>query len=145
MAACDVLGVAPVTHDIGDDADPSQYATALNLCRTHYTPSQRAMFAARVATATRETRPAMRGGEISPPTLDAASTAFAVDRTMVQNAKRLRREAAPEVVQAVERGDITLHKAAQVATRGATATRQRGTARSDDAPPGPCGGRVDQV
>ncbi|MFO0271393.1 MAG: hypothetical protein ACK53W_12765 [Gemmatimonadota bacterium] len=64
---------------------------------------------------------------------------------MVQNAKRLRREAAPEVVQAVERGDITLHKAAQGATRGATATRQRGTARSDDAPPGPCGGRVDQV
>ena len=80
---------------------------ALNLYRTHYTASQRAMFAAKRVNATASDGPTVRedGSCLYRDrivTAGDAATAAGVGRNAVQQAKRLRREAAPEVVKAVE-------------------------------------------
>lgn len=115
LAACVALNLTPVTIELGAEADPETAATALNLLRTHYTTSQRAMFVSRLATIRRGTvsgtRPRSPNSDISIP--EAASLG-GVAPSAVSEAKRLRSEADPKVIRAVERGDLTLHAAGRI-------------------------------
>lgn len=77
-----------------------------SLTSTHYTKSQRAMFAARRANATKATAGRMSHGSktkfgVAETTIDEAAREAGVAASAVVEAKRIRREAAPEVVRAV--------------------------------------------
>lgn len=90
-------------------------AVDTNLLRTHYTPSQRAAYAARIANMKVGGAAAQSGNRgnspYSPVSLAAAAEKLSVDRSQVVQAKRVAREAEPEVIAAVERGHLTLHAA----------------------------------
>ena len=49
LAACRAVGVEPIITVLLDDAPATQLAADINLMRTHYSASQRAMYAAKVA------------------------------------------------------------------------------------------------
>lgn len=115
VAACRALGIAPVVVSMAEDREPTKMAEALNLMRTHYTPSQRAMFAARMATLRRGEVGNGRSPNEETYTIAGAAASVGVATSHVHSAKSLRREAAPEVVEAVERGHLTLHAARQIA------------------------------
>ena len=123
LAACTALGRDPIVAVIPDDASATEYAAALNLLRTHYTASQRAMYASRLATLGRGRRPKSGNCQISngadnpePITERAAAKLAGVDWGTIARAKRVLLRAAPEVVAAVDRGDLTLYAAEKVAT-----------------------------
>lgn len=118
LAACQAIGVAPVVTVLPDDAPAPQLASDLNLIRTHYSAAQRAVYAAKVANLSHG---GPRVGQVSqdslaPPVSSAqAAQAFAVHPRTVNQAKRLTRTAAPEVVAAVERGELSLARATRIA------------------------------
>lgn len=126
LAACAALAIQPKITTISDDSSPADYANALNLIRTHYTPSQRAMFADSVANATKSDGPAgrwanspiYRATDTSPDTpvvtKEQAAKMFGINSTTVKQARRVRRDAEPEVVAAVEAGHLTLHSAEKI-------------------------------
>jgi DNA-binding phage protein len=90
------------------DADAAALSRSLNILRTHYTASQRAMFAAK--------RAALKHGDVNSQLsqrdntmikfnhrpVDAARVAkeAGVSRQSVVNAKRIRREGSPEIIAA---------------------------------------------
>ena len=99
--------------DMTANQDPATLAYSLNILRTHWTPSQRAMFAARRATLTKSdggrrrhsasTNSYWLGKSVNSQgkSLQEAANEAGVGRNQVAQAKRLLRTAAPEVVQAV--------------------------------------------
>ena len=115
VAACRALGIEPVVVSMAEDREPTKMAEALNLMRTHYTPSQRAMFAASMATLRRGEVGNGRSPNEETYTIAEAAASVGVATSHVHSAKSLRRDAAPEVVEAVERGHLTLHAARQIA------------------------------
>lgn len=117
LAACQALGVEALTQVIPEDSDPGVFAQALNLLRTHYTSSQRAAYAERVANLTPGNVQSQRSTNSYTITLAEAAGRLGVSRVAVATARRIRRTAAPEVVQAVERGEITLHRATVISKR----------------------------
>lgn len=122
LAACEALGREPIVTTIADDASPQEYATALNILRTHYTTGQRAAFAERIATATkadgrRIADAASGNSHMLPVGQREAARAFAVEPSAVSMARKIRRNAAPEVIGAVEAGRLTLHAAEQITTK----------------------------
>ena len=137
LRACQQLGVEPRVVDLGG-GDPRAAARSLNLLRTHYTPSQRAMFAAQRANLARgqvrsqvselrdQGRPAVSIGR--------AAREAGVEPSTVSEAKRLVREAAPEVVQAVKDGKLTVHKAAHISREVPKAEQAEATRRAVAAP-----------
>jgi len=118
LACCEVLGIEPVTVTLADESNAAEHAGALNLLRTHYTPSQRATYAGRLATL-------KSGGEYrsasnlkSPAlSLTEAASMMGVSVSAALQARRVQRKAAPELVSAVERGDLTLSAAEKIADR----------------------------
>jgi ParB-like chromosome segregation protein Spo0J len=135
MAVCDALGIEPRVETLSDDADGARVAVDANVLRTHYTPSQRAMFAAGIANAKRGD---IGGGRrqradeqicsSAPVTEQQAADLLHVARTNVTAAKRIQRTAAPEVVDAVRRGDLTLHAAGKIAAEVPAPDQPRVTA-----------------
>ena len=115
-AACQQLGIEPKTVDIDPSQDPESVAIALNVVRTHYTASQRAMFAAGRANATKGDRRSDRDihKNMDVKTVGQVADEVGVHRTYVDTAKKILRRAAPEVVAAVKSGDLTLHAAEQI-------------------------------
>ncbi len=103
LAACQRLGIKPQVLDVSADQDPVARAYSLNILRTQYPPSQRAMFAAKRATATRGEGPRRRaikpnGSDTSRcrnsdilKTASEAAREVGVSRWVVQDAKALRR------------------------------------------------------
>lgn len=119
LAACQRLGVEPKVININPEQDAEAVARALNLLRTHYSSSQRAMFAAERANATKAHTAAFRTstknsvrGEVTT-AIDAAKE-HGVAESYVIAAKKVRRDGAPEVSEAVKRGTLTLHAAEQI-------------------------------
>jgi len=121
--ACQKLGIEPKMIDLSPEQDPENLAYSLNILRTQYTPSQRAMFAAKRATATKRDAVMMRRDRQKdttahllsyPKTVSQASKEVAVSATLTTQAKSVLRRATPEVVSAVERGELTLHAARQI-------------------------------
>ena len=79
---------------------------ALNLLRTHDTPSQRAAFAERVANATKADARKLREAASSNCyfqiiTRDAAARALGVEKNAVSRVRRIRRAAAPDPLRAI--------------------------------------------
>jgi hypothetical protein len=110
LRACVAAGVAPAWRDYEGD-DPVAFVLSLNLERRHLNESQRAMVAARVATLPKGVRADTPIGG-SAATQTQAATQLNVGERTVQRAREVLTKAAPEVVQAVERGKLAVSAAA---------------------------------
>lgn len=122
LAACQQLGVEPKVVNLDPAQDAERVSRALNVLRTHYSPSQRAMYAAPRATATRADGATVRDRTIDknaqgPVTAAEAAMEVGVSPTAVKDARRVIREGAPEVAQAVRAGSLTLHAAGEIVAR----------------------------
>ena len=96
------------------DEKPVEFVVSLNLKRRHLNESQRAMVGAKLATLG-------HGGDRSKASIDALTQAQAgellnVSEPSVERAARVHKRGAPELVQAVERGKVSVSAAADVAT-----------------------------
>lgn len=117
-AACQTLGIEPRTMEWAgsDDADEIEaYVNSLNLHRRHLTESQRAMIAARRANmrqgARTDLQPSANLPEVSQ---EEAAKRYHVSERSVRHASALQKKAAPELVQAVDRGEIPVSTAAKL-------------------------------
>src|SRR5262249_51713738 len=111
--ACRQLGIEPnFTAYTGDD--PVGYAVSLNLHRRQLNESQRAMVAARLATLRDGQRQVGQLAKV--PTQAEAATKLKVGERNVRRAREVLGHGAPELVQAVDRGDVAVSAAAEVAT-----------------------------
>ena len=120
LACCEALGVEPITVELADDANATDQAGALNLLRTHYTVSQRAMYASKLARLPYggASRHRDRNSELkNVPTHDEVAAMVDVHPSLISKARQIRRDAEPDVVDAVERGEISLHAASKIAER----------------------------
>lgn len=133
LIACDRLGIEPTIAEIEDEKlDPVAYVLSLNLHRRHLDTSQRSMIAARIeelfkpANAEKKGgRPKKNGEKKPPPNLaevsgggdsrEQAAKALNVSHGSVTNAKTLLQHGSPELIAAVERGEVSVSKAAKVA------------------------------
>jgi N6-adenosine-specific RNA methylase IME4 len=119
--ACEVAGVACRFEQYTGD-DPIGYVISLNLRRRHLDESQRAMVAARLATLG-------HGGDRSKSPIGDLTQAKAaellnVGKRSVERAADVRESGARELVRAVERGDVSVTAAADVATMPLEAQRE---------------------
>jgi ParB family chromosome partitioning protein len=107
--ACQQANVEPSfrTWD-GDDASLVSFVVSLNLHRRHLDASQRAMVAGKIATLERG---ANQHASIEAPSQTAAAELLNVSRPSVQRARQVIDSGAPELVQAVERGDVAVSAA----------------------------------
>lgn len=120
LRACVRLGIEPrVTHFEG--SDPVDHVVALNLTRRHLNESQRSMVAAKIANLQRggDRGNQHTGGKVSSETLPVtqtdAATKLNVSRPSVLRARKVLAGAVPEAIEAVERGDLTVNAAAELA------------------------------
>jgi hypothetical protein len=116
LHACKVLGIEPRVVDVSPDQDPADIAHSLNILRTHYTLSQRAMFAAKRATLERGHVRSQMVGKFThqPQSIEKSAKEAGVAAASVKHAKRVLRNGAPEVSAAVEAGRLTLHSAKRI-------------------------------
>jgi N6-adenosine-specific RNA methylase IME4 len=110
--ACVEAGVEP-TFTVYQGDDPVAYVISLNLRRRHLDESQRAMVAAKLAT--------LKPGDNQyhpkeGPSIEEASRLLNVGHASVERGKIVQRDGASELVQAVERGEVSVSAAADVAT-----------------------------
>jgi N6-adenosine-specific RNA methylase IME4/ParB-like chromosome segregation protein Spo0J len=113
LRACEAAGVVP-QFEIYTGDDPVAYVVSLNLRRRHLDESQRAMVAAKLATLKQGARTDLSPiGEMSQ---GQAATLLNVGKRSVERAAEVRDHGAPELVQAVERGEVSVAAAADVAT-----------------------------
>ena len=111
--ACIETGTAPRfrTYE-GDEGDLVAFVVALNLHRRHLSESQRAMVAEKIANLG-EGRP-RETSQICPVTQTQAASMLNVSVGSVKSAKAVRTQGTPELVKAVERGDMAVSLAASV-------------------------------
>lgn len=103
----------PVTDFAGDD--PLAYVVSLNLTRRHLTESQRAMVAAKLAKLDHGQR--QTGQLAAVPTQEQAAEMLNVGERSVRRAVEVREQGAPELVAAVESGQVSVSAAADIATK----------------------------
>jgi N6-adenosine-specific RNA methylase IME4 len=109
--ACEAAGIEPTfTAYTGDD--PVSYVISLNLRRRHLNESQRAMVAAKLATLRLGDNQHSEG-----PSIEEASRLLNVGHASVERAKVVQRDGAVELAQAVERGQVSVSAAADIATQ----------------------------
>ena len=110
--ACEAAGVTsrPMREYEGDD--PVGFVVSLNLHRRHLDESQRAMVAGKIATLPQGTN---QHAPIGAPSQDGAADMLNVGRRSVQRAREVLDRGAPELVSAVERGQVSVSAAADVA------------------------------
>lgn len=117
LRACRWLKIEPkvrVYH--GREEDITSFVLSLNLHRRHLTESQRAMIAAKVATA-RVGNPTFNRANLpdrAPPTNSEAAKMLNVSERSVKTAKQIAAKGEPEVAAAVQSGDMTINEAAKV-------------------------------
>lgn len=117
LAACRRLGIEPKVVNLDPSQDAEKISHALNVLRTHYTPSQRAIFAAERATAKvgRQWSKSPNLENNEPVTVRQAADEAGVAPSSVSRAREIARKAAPEVTAAIKAGDLTIHAAGQIA------------------------------
>src|ERR1700730_12615752 len=108
--ACLAAGIACWFEEYDGD-DPLAFVISLNLKRRHLNESQRAMVAAKLATLKLGDNQHSEG-----PSIEGASRLLNIGHASVERAKVVHREGAPELQRAVERGDVRVSVAADVAT-----------------------------
>src|SRR5262249_53582987 len=127
--ACGAAGIEP-TFTVYQGDDPVSYVVSLNLRRRHLSESQRAMVAAKLATLKlgdnqhSEGLPIGRGSEL-----------LNVGERTVARAREVQEFGAPELVDAVERGAVSVSAAADIATQPTEEQREI-VARGERASPG---------
>jgi len=112
--ACERAGIAPHFRTFDGD-DPVAYVISANLRRRHLKESQRAMIAARLANL-EEGRPPATAQDYAVSQGQAAAM-LGVSRRSVQSAKVVRDQGAPELVEAVEQGHVSVNVASRVAKK----------------------------
>jgi ParB-like chromosome segregation protein Spo0J len=133
-AACKVAGVKP-EFEVYAGNDPISYVLSLNLNRRHLTEAQKAMVASKVATlrhgsnqhakkeeahacaSSKSRADANETATTDPKPLKTAAAEVGVSERAVQQARKVRETAAPEVVTAVEKGDLSLRAAEKIAAQ----------------------------
>jgi N6-adenosine-specific RNA methylase IME4 len=126
--ACATAGTACRFESYEGD-DPAAYVISLNLKRRHLSESQRAMAAAKLAKWSLGDNQHTPGSENLPTQGHAAELLNVSDRS-VRSARTVQGLGAPELQRAVERGDVKVSVAADVATRPIETQREivaRGT------------------
>jgi hypothetical protein len=113
----DMLDDLPIA-EMDDDTqiDPFQWVISRNLHRRHLTESQRAMVASKLAKLQRgDNQHTKEDGPIGPPSIEKAAEQLQVGKTSVKRAKSVQEHGSPELIAAVEQGEITVSKAATIA------------------------------
>jgi hypothetical protein len=112
--ACQAAGVDGEYQPLPAGQDPLTFVIDKNLTRRQLTISQRAMVAARLANLKDgQTKP---GTQICVPvSQEDAAERLKVSQRSVQSATKVKDDAIPEVIQAVERGDVPVSVAAEIA------------------------------
>lgn len=115
--ACLEIGIEMEWAQIeeGDDFDPFAYAISKNLRRRHLTASQRAMIAAKFAKLRHggDRKSEDIKGQICP-SIEEASEQLNVSERSTKSAKKVIAEGSPEVIKAVEQGELPVSKAAEL-------------------------------
>ena len=121
--ACRAAGVEPKTKEYRG-SDPLGHVLSLNLTRRHLSESQRAMVAARIATLKDGQRKtdAIRG-QICPPSQDEAASSVNVSPRSVKSARSVMDHGTEELIAAVDRDEIPVSLAAEIARAPAAAQR----------------------
>jgi ParB-like chromosome segregation protein Spo0J len=114
LRAAHELGMTCQTF-VYDGSDPIGFVISLNLHRRHLTESQRAMVAAKL-TNLREGRPSQKTPPIGGVSTKAAAKALHVGTRSVERAKTVLKQGSPEIVRAVESGEMRVFPAAALAT-----------------------------
>jgi hypothetical protein len=102
---------APTREYTGEE--PLKFVLSLNLHRRHLTESQRSMVAARIATM-QEGRPSNESVHRGAVSQEHAAEVMKVSRRSVQRARKVIETAAPEVVRAIDRGELRVKAAAEI-------------------------------
>ena len=95
------------------DEKPVEFVISLNLKRRHLNESQRGMVADNIAKLKKGDN---QHAQICAPSQEEAADLLNVSRRTVQHARRVHEEGTRELVQAVERGTVSVSAAADVAT-----------------------------
>lgn len=108
--ACVAAGVEP-HFEVFEGADPVAFVVSKNVARRHLDESQRALASSRIATLQKG---ANQHAQICAPSQSEAADLLNVSRRSVQHASKVLDEGTPELVKAVERGQIAVSKAAEL-------------------------------
>jgi len=123
LAACQALNREPLVVTIPDSSNAPDFATALNLLRTHYTTGQKAIYSAKLATlsggrpkktdSNEEVLETASTNELGgkPLTRGEAAELTGSSMSSVGRAKQVLEHASPEVIAAVEAGDMGISDA----------------------------------
>lgn len=111
--ACRELGIEPRFVEWSGEGSLLDFVLGRNLHRRHLTESQRAMVAARIANL-KEGRPAQTASKEAVSEAEAA-TRLKVGRSSVQKAKQVLKRGVPELIEAVDRDEVSVTAAAHVA------------------------------
>jgi len=115
--ACEELGIVPAVREYdGDESGLVGFVVSLNLHRRHLDESQRAMVAGKLANL-RDGQRADLAASIDAPSITQSQAAelLNVSRPSVQRAREVLDHGAPELVAAVERGEVSVSAAATIA------------------------------
>jgi len=122
LRACEQLGIEPRVRDISTEGgDPFALAVSLNLHRRHLTESQRAMVATKLATLANGSN---QHAPIGAPSQEAAADLLNVSRRSIQRARAVVDHGTPELVTAVEQGEVAVSAAADLARLPADTQRE---------------------
>jgi len=125
---CKMLGIEPETIVYGGD-DPIGLVLSQNLLRRHLTASQRAMVAEKLMSMPSH-RPEKREQNCSLIRKEEAAQQMNVSERSVQQARKVRTDAIPEVAEMVESGKLPVSVAASISD--ATPEQQREIIAKDD-------------
>ena len=116
LQACEQLAIEPWTREVQTaEGDPLSLVISLNLHRRHLSESQRAMVAARLATLVHGQRADYcRDANLHVCDRQDAAQRLSVSPRSVANAAKVRAAGTPELVAAVERGDVAVSTAAEL-------------------------------
>ena len=140
--ACKMAGVEP-RFGSHDGVEPIAYLLSRNFHRRHLTQPQRAMVAARLANLKLGANQHSEGVPIG-----TAAVMLNVSQRSVARAKEIIRRGAPELVQAIDSGEVSLHSGAQIcrmALEGEQKALNSGNAGSTQALPASGSGLVSQA
>lgn len=111
--ACDETGRKPRYEYFEGDLEAAiAYAVSVNVARRHLNESQRGLVAARLANLPRG---ANQHAQICAPSQAEAAELLNVGRRSVQSARQVLEDGEPELVKAVESGDVAVSRAAEIA------------------------------
>ena len=114
LGMLDDLWIGEMDEDY--EFDPYQWVISRNLHRRHLTESQRAMVASKLAKLrVGDVRSQVSGGSIDPPSIEKAAEQLKVGTASVKRAKAVHEHGSPELIAAVEQGEIAVSKAATIA------------------------------